>query len=176
MQELEHKARAFAAKCHSECGHVRQYTGYPYIVHPEAVAEIVRGVHHSQQMLAAAWLHDTVEYCEDVTVDIILALFGSEVAELVEMLTYVSKPSDGNRATRERIDREHSAKASPDGQTIKVADLIDNSKFITEYAPDFARVFMAEMKATLAVLPAAESILVIKAKMIVRDYYENNQV
>jgi len=175
MQELEYKARAFAARSHGECGHVRRYTCDPYVVHPEAVAEIVRSVRHSQQMLAAAWLHDTVEDCEDVTTEIILDLFGSEVAELVEMMTDVSKPSDGNRATRKRIDREHSAKASPDGQTIKVADLIDNSKSIIKYAPNFAKVFMAEMRATLAVLPAAESILVIKAKMIVRDYYRNNQ-
>ena len=47
------------------------------------------------------------------------------MAYLVDCLTDVSKPSDGNRAVRKEIDRQHLAKASPKAKTIKLADLID---------------------------------------------------
>jgi (p)ppGpp synthase/HD superfamily hydrolase len=54
--------------------------------------------------------------------------FAKEVVALVEMLTDVSKPEDGNRAVRKEIDRQHTALASPEGKTIKLADLIDNTQ------------------------------------------------
>jgi len=61
MTDLELKAKAFATKCHEDIKQVRKYTGEPYINHPAAVVEIVRSVPHTEAMLCAAWLHDTVE-------------------------------------------------------------------------------------------------------------------
>jgi len=54
--------------------------------------------------------------------------FGFAIADLVEQLTDVSVPEDGNRAIRKEIDRQHSARATAEDQTIKLADLIDNSR------------------------------------------------
>ena len=67
-------------------------------------------------MLAAALLHDTVEDTGTPLKDI-EAEFGPDVASLVEQLTDVSKPEDGDRKTRKEIDRQHIAKASVRAKT-----------------------------------------------------------
>ena len=151
MTILEQKAKAFATKCHADIKQVRKYTSEPYINHPAAVVELVRSVPHTQAMLCAAWLHDTVEDT-NATIGDIVVMFGGEVANLVEMLTDVSKPSDGNRKIRKAIDCEHTAKASPQAKTIKLADLIDNTKTIVAFDPEFAKTYLAEKRLLLDVL------------------------
>lgn len=153
---LEQKAMMFAFEKHSEIGQKRKYSGKHYIVHPAAVVEILREVEHTPQMLAAAWLHDTVEDTK-ATLKEIHIQFGHEVYLLVEMLTDVSRLEDGNRRVRKEMDRQHTAKASPEGKTIKLADLIHNAKSIIEKDPGFAKVFLREMRALLEVLKEGNS-------------------
>lgn len=87
MQDsLEEQARRYATQVHAESGQRRKYTDEPYIVHPTAVVELVRSVTDDPVMLAAAWLHDTVEDTA-TTLNDIENHFGPEVARLVEMLT-----------------------------------------------------------------------------------------
>jgi (p)ppGpp synthase/HD superfamily hydrolase len=76
--ELEQKSKEFALKAHF--GQKRKYSGVDYITHPEAVANIVRSVEHTKEMLAAAWLHDVVEDCNVSTYDI-LENFGYTVQQ-----------------------------------------------------------------------------------------------
>jgi hypothetical protein len=102
-------------------------------------------------MLAAAWLHDSVEDTP-ATLEDIEREFGDGVARLVADLTDVSRPGDGNRAVRKAIDRAHSAQASPRAKTVKLADLTDNCRDICKHDPRFARVFLVEMDALLEVL------------------------
>lgn len=168
MNELEQRAHDFADKAHAAIDHRRKYTGDPYIVHPEAVAEIVRSVSHTPAMVAASYLHDTVEDTE-TTIEEIEEEFGAEVAELVGWLTDVSGPEDGNRAARKAIDREHSAQAPATAQTIKVADLIDNSLSIMANDHKFARVYLCEKEALLDVLVRADPILLARARRILED-------
>lgn len=137
---------------------MRKYTGEPYINHPSAVVEIVRSVPHTDAMIAAAWLHDTVEDTA-ATIEDIDCEFGSEVASLVEMLTDISKLSDGNRAVRKEIDRRHTARASAEAQTIKLADLIDNTESVVAYDSSFAKVYLAEKKVLLEVLRDGDATL-----------------
>lgn len=151
MINLEIRAREFATEAHDLVGQARKYTGEPYINHPASVVELVRGVRHTQEMLAAAWLHDTVEDC-GVDLLEIHCLFGIGVARLVSMLTDVSKPEDGNRAKRKAIDRAHTALCSPEAATVKLADLIDNTRSIVEHDPAFAKVYLAEKRLLLGVL------------------------
>lgn len=160
--KLEEKAMLFAFEKHSAIDHKRKYSKKPYIIHPAAVADIVREVEHTPEMLAAAWLHDTVEDT-NATLQDIREHFGKIVYELVEMLTDVSKPEDGNRRTRKEMDRQHTAKASPEAQTIKLGDLIHNSKSIMANDPDFAVVFMREMRKLLKVLTEGSSALLERA-------------
>jgi (p)ppGpp synthase/HD superfamily hydrolase len=151
--DMEESARIFATAAHY--GQKRKYTNEPYINHPAEVVKILKTLVDDRtvtsEMIQAAWLHDVVEDTS-ITIDIILKVFGTEVAILVEMLTDKSSKADGNRAARKQIDLEHTALASPDAQTIKLADLIDNSKSIIERDPEFAKVYLQEKKALLEVL------------------------
>jgi len=151
MSVLIMRADAFAAGAHAAVGQVRKYTGAPYIEHPRAVARIVATVAHTPEMIAAALLHDVVEDT-GVTFSFLGKEFGDEVTDLVFWLTDRSKPEDGNREMRKAIDRAHSAKAPPAAQTIKLADLIDNTSTIDQYDPEFAKVYRKEKEALLLVM------------------------
>jgi len=67
-------------------------------------------------------------------------------------LTDVSKPEDGNRAVRKARDREHTAAAPAEAQTIKLADLISNSRSIMAHDPAFAKTYLEEKRLLLAVM------------------------
>lgn len=136
------------------CAHRRQkrkYTNEPYIKHPMAVSSIVGEFVPEIHVIQAALLHDVVEDT-DVTEADLRELFPQRVVDLVMEVTDVSKPSDGNRATRKALDREHTAKSSPFGASIKLADLIDNTRSIAEYDPDFAKVYLREKELVLSLL------------------------
>ncbi|MFQ5642594.1 MAG: HD domain-containing protein [Thiogranum sp.] len=151
MTDLVRRARIYATRAHQRIGQLRKYNKQPYHVHLEAVAKLVAEVTDDPETIAAAWLHDTVEDTP-ATLEDIEEQFGLPVAELVEELSDVSKPSDGNRARRKAIDRDHTAQASARAKTVKLADLIDNCKDITKHDPRFARVYLVEMGALLDVL------------------------
>jgi len=150
--DVVHKAQVYAMAAHAAVQQKRKYTGQPYIVHPAEVASIVAGVPGSTpDMVAAAWLHDVVEDTGCTITDIHIA-FGADIAALVGWLTDVSKPEDGNRAKRKAIDREHTAQAPAEAQTIKLADLISNSKSIMEHDPEFAKTYLEEKRMLLEVM------------------------
>lgn len=161
--ELEDRARRFAEAAHGAIGQRRRYTNEPYVVHPIAVAEIVRGVPHTGEMIAAALLHDVVEDTP-VTLEEVEAEFGVAVASLVEQLTDVSRPGDGNRARRKAIDRAHAGAGTPAAKTIKLADLIDNTESIFHYDPNFARVYLREKALLLEVLTEGDATLLALAR------------
>ncbi|HEY8576847.1 MAG TPA: HD domain-containing protein [Devosia sp.] len=158
MEPLEDRAHAFAAAAHGSIDQRRKYTGEPYIVHPVAVAALVRSVPHTPEMVAAAYLHDVVEDTP-VTIKEIEQEFGLEVAELVGWLTDVSRPGDGNRRVRKHKDLLHSAAAPPAAKTIKIADLIDNTKSIRAHDPSFWKVYRREKMALLDVLKEGDPTL-----------------
>ncbi len=166
---LRKKARDFAAAAHAAIDHRRKYTGEPYIVHPEEVAELVASIGGDEAMIAAAYLHDTVEDTE-VTIEEILKEFGPDVAELVEMLTDVSRPEDGNRAKRKALDLAHSAQASPRAKTVKLADLISNARDIARHDPHFAKVYFWEKERLLEVLKEGDVQLYEMATELVKEY------
>ncbi len=153
---LRDQALAFATTAHAD--QVRNYTGVPYITHPLGVAEIVAGRPHSEAMVAAALLHDVVEDC-GIPLEQIYAEFGDDVATLVGWVTDVSTPADGNRATRKALDLAHLAKAPPEAQTIKLADIIDNTATIAEHDPSFWKTYRIEKAALLDVLWGGDKVL-----------------
>ncbi len=163
------KALNYAAAAHQ--GQVRKYTGEPYINHPIAVSNLVASVTDNDNIIAAALLHDVVEDT-DVTIEQIQFEFGGYIAAWVSDLTDVSRPEHGNRAMRKAIDLAHTAQAFPPAQTIKLADLIDNSKSIVERDPGFAEIYMAEKRELLKVLTLGDSRLYTMAQRIVEDYYK----
>lgn len=167
MIDIIEKARVFATAAHAAAAQLRKYTNEPYIVHPTEVASIVDNVEGStHEMVAAAWLHDVVEDT-GVTIEVIRAEFGEKVAELVGWLTDVSRPEQGNRATRKAIDRAHTAMASAEAQTIKLADLISNCTSIKEHDEAFAKVYFEEKRLLLEVLTKGDRTLYNHAKALV---------
>lgn len=166
MQSLEEQARRYATEVHAAAGQRRKYTDEPYIVHPAAVVELVRSVTDNQQMLAAAWLHDTVEDTGTTLADI-AQLFGAEVAALVGMLTDSQQPKAKNRAARKVAHFRHTADATPAAQTIKLADIIDNTRAIVQYDPHFARIYLVEKQVQIGLLQQGDPTLWQQAQMTI---------
>ena len=153
------RAYEFAKQAHEAVGQKRKYSGEPYIVHPEGVVGILmEHGHMSDNMLAAAYLHDTVEDTA-VTIEDIDREFGPEISALVGMLTDTAKPEDGNRATRMGINRAHAAQGSPDAQTIKLADILHNIRDVAVQDPKWAmgkNGYIAEKEAVVEALTGAD--------------------
>lgn len=168
MTTLTDRARRYASKAHASIDQRRKYTGDPYIVHPQAVMEIVRSVPHTEAMLAAAWLHDTVEDTP-ITLNDVINHFGEEVATLVEMLTNPATRPDDNRIQSKNRDRHHMAQASPDAKTIKLADLIDNLRSVLTYDVEFAKTYLIEKRLQLEVLKEGDTTLWNNARQIIDE-------
>jgi (p)ppGpp synthase/HD superfamily hydrolase len=117
-------------------------------------------------MVAAAWLHDVVEDTGCTYNDIHMG-FGTDIATLVGWLTDVSRPEDGNRAVRKARDREHTAAAPAEAQTIKLADLISNTRSIMAHDPKFAVTYLEEKRALLAVMTRGDAGLHARASELV---------
>lgn len=135
------KAWAMAKAAHA--GAKRKYNNRPYITHPLTVASMVSEAGGSSDMVSAALLHDVIEDTS-ITKEEIAYHLNQTIAGLVDALTNRSKPEDGNRSQRKRIDREHLWRASPDAQTIKYCDIIDNTRYIVQDDPKFAKTYLQE--------------------------------
>ncbi|WP_020476280.1 HD domain-containing protein [Zavarzinella formosa] len=142
-------ALGFAIAAHR--GQTRKYTGEAYVVHCSNVGRIVAEHTNDQEMIAAALLHDVLEDT-NLTGEELRGIFGDRVTDLVLEVTDVSHPRDGNREKRKALDREHLARSSPEGATIKLADTIDNTESIAIHDPNFARVYLGEMDKVLPLL------------------------
>ena len=84
------------------CLHQGQYraSGEPYIMHPVAVAGLLRDLGGGSAMIAAGFLHDVVEDT-DITSDELEAQFGEEVRHLVEGVTKLSKFNFSSKTERQ---------------------------------------------------------------------------
>ncbi len=80
-------AYEYAAKCHAT---QFRASGEPYITHPLAVASIVATLKLDTPSIVSAILHDTVEDTS-ATLEEIEQTFGTEVKDLVDGLTKISK-------------------------------------------------------------------------------------
>lgn len=145
--DLVVRAHSFAIEAHGP--QTRKYTGDPYVTHCGEVARMVAMVGLDEEAIAAAWLHDTLEDCPQVTVDILERAFNSRVTHMVLMLTDAAPDGVTNRAERKAADRARLAKAGFEIQTIKLADLIDNTTSITAHDPDFSVPYLREKRLLL---------------------------
>ena len=109
-------AISFAAQAHQD---QLDRLGEPYIFHPLRVMLHVKNAGGSEVEIAAAALHDVVEDT-DTTVEEIEALFGPEVATLVDRMS--RREGEGYVAYVERC-----VAGGPSAILLKQADLTDNS-------------------------------------------------
>ena len=148
MSDLINKALIFATEAHASVNQVRKYTGEPYITHPIEVMMIVREHGGTEEMQVAALLHDVVEDTP-VTLNDVEREFGMVVATIVDGMT---GNETGNRSQRKAAACDRLGAASAEVQTIKLADLISNTRTIVARDPKFAKVYLQEKAALLKFL------------------------
>lgn len=131
------------------CEQKRKYTNRPYIEHPGRVAARVMRETKSDEVVAAAWLHDVLEDC-NVTYEELHRFHSIPLATclLVNELTNASKDNlhkNKKRAERKQIDLERLRHASPEAKLIKLIDRIDNLREL-DYTDAFASLYLFESK------------------------------
>jgi len=134
-------------------GQTRKYTGRPYIEHPARVAGRLTRLGCREEMICAAWLHDTLEDC-DVSFDKLHSAYAIplDVCLLVHLMTNPSKKySNLNRAERKKMDLAHLKNTPREVRMIKLADRTDNLRELDPTQP-FAVQYMNESLALLAEL------------------------
>ncbi|MFC6998545.1 HD domain-containing protein [Rufibacter roseus] len=166
FHDLEQKAWAFAVQAHGE--QRRKYHNEPYVKHLERVAQLVMVYGGTTGMVMAALLHDVLEdtsvteaemkaFLEEICQGSIVK--PEEVLEMVvdltDQFTKQQKPGH-NRKRRKEMERQRISQTSPRAQTIKLCDIIDNTRDIAEYDISFAKVYIPEIVALLEVLKNAE--------------------
>jgi len=142
----------FATKAHGT--QLRKYTNDPYIIHPIAVAKMVKGMGGDDNMVYAALLHDVLEDTDVTHSQLRAFLFQNfDVADAADILSLVVDLTDvftkdsfpqQNRKLRKTNEAKRLGVVSDRAKLIKVADIKHNSESITMYDPKFAKVFLAE--------------------------------
>jgi (p)ppGpp synthase/HD superfamily hydrolase len=177
MEDILDKVRAFADQSHGD--QLRRYSKERYIVHPVKVMQLCKEYTNDLSVLAAALLHDVLEDTSVPRGDIRLYLetiMKTEevnrtlqfVEELTDLFTKNNYPH-WNRKLRRCKEGERLSTASPEAQTIKYADLIDNCLDIAENDIDFAPVFLRESKELLKKINRGNPLLYIRAVNTVED-------
>jgi (p)ppGpp synthase/HD superfamily hydrolase len=152
MTETPEKIFRFAAEAHH--GQMRKYASEPYINHPKRVMGICMKVTNDECVLAAALLHDVLEDTE-VTEDQMIKSLKTSMSHLEAGMTlqYVRQLTDvfikndypyWNRRKRKSMELQRLTSISANAQTIKYADIIDNSKDVAKNDKGFASVLLRE--------------------------------
>jgi len=163
---------SFAMSAHR--GQLRKFgSGAPYIGHPVRVAKMVEVTGAGEDTVSAALLHDVVEDTT-VTMETLRNVFGDDISYMVWQLTTVKHEGE-NRAARKLRERNRLAEATADVQTIKLADLIDNTQDIIRFDKDFAKVYVAEKAELLSVLTKGDKGLFERARMMVQTYHQERE-
>lgn len=157
MNEQLEKIKDYAAKAHGD--QRRKFADEPYINHPVRGMNICFPYSPGDSMPAAALLHDVLEDTAVTTEELSQFLHSvfdqttaAETMRLVEDMTDIytkQQYPQWNRRKRKAMELERMQKVSPDAQTIKYADIIDNTLDLKNAEPDFAKLFLFECKGLL---------------------------
>lgn len=164
-------------------GQRRKYSKAHYEVHPIQVAKMVaRSIHNDPVTIAVALLHDTVEDTTTTGQHIGAAFkeFGSEVCQSIVAGVYevsdISKPEDGNRKERKEKDKIHSWNATPERQTVKLADMKSNMPSIVKNDPGFARKWVVEKQEQWEGFTAGDPKLYEDMRVMFEKYFARQDV
>jgi (p)ppGpp synthase/HD superfamily hydrolase len=125
--DLVSKARDFARARHAG-QHRHGAAREPYDAHLAEVAALVAGFGGAPEMVAAAWLHDTVEDC-GVPASEIAVRFGADVAAIVAEVT---DDKTLEKAARKRMQVVNAPKKSPGGALVKICDKVSNIRAVAD--------------------------------------------
>lgn len=181
-QTIEDKLRLiteFGDQAHGE--QLRKYSPDRYMVHPVRVMEMLKEYTTRLDILAAALLHDVIEDTpvnKDEIFEFLTGLMSYGMAQrtvkLVEELTDVYVKEDYphlNRDQRKAKENMRMQKTSAEAQSIKYADIIDNTTDIVQHDPHFAKRYLREARELLRLINKGEKQLYKKAKEVT-GYYQ----
>ncbi len=113
----------FAQEKHK--GQVRKFSGKEYFVHPSSVAKLVNKFTKDKDLVAAAYLHDTLEDT-NATEKELRENFGKTITDLVKELT--SSDEGIKRLGKAKFLLDKMSKMSEGALTVKLCDRLDNVK------------------------------------------------
>ena len=171
------KVEEFARQAHGT--QRRKYADELYINHPIRVMTTVQAYINSLTALSAALLHDVLEDTEtkkNEIRDFLLTIMDTReadetvnlVVELTDQYTKENYPQ-WNRKKRKKMEAERLSKVSPAAQTIKYADLIDNSEDIIDSDTDFKLTYLKEARDLLGKITRGKPELHERAVHTVHD-------
>lgn len=171
------QVKEFATTAHGD--QRRKYSGERYMAHLLRVMNTCYLHLNTLPVLATALLHDVLE---DTTVtenemrEFLHSVMVPEDAEhtlslIIELTDVYTKKKypQLNRKERKRKERDRLIEISGEAQTIKYADIIDNSIDIVEHDPDFALIFLKEYIDVLHEMDGGDPVLYREAVKTVRD-------
>jgi len=177
MNSVLEKIRDFAAMAHGD--QQRKFAPEPYIAHPIRVMKTCSEYTSDYRVLAAALLHDVLE---DTTVtaeqmqQFLNELAGMNdanmIVKMVVELTDVYLKKDfpaWNRRKRKQKEVNRLSRVSNDAQTIKYADVIDNSLTIVDAETDFAEKYLLECRSLLRQMKNGNTLLLYRSTTVVND-------
>jgi (p)ppGpp synthase/HD superfamily hydrolase len=178
------RAKDLATKAHD--GQFRKYSGEPYIVHPIQVHDLMcESLNTSRSyikdgkildptlreirqipdwlycaMECAAYLHDVLEDCPQITEQDIIDATDEQTLTLVKELTNPSKGSTAPRAVRKKMDRDHLEDVSWGAKFIKLCDRTINLRdFELCSDTNFLHLYATESKDLLQVLKGTDIVM-----------------
>lgn len=153
-------------------GQVRKYTGEPYYNHCVEVAEIA--INYVKGCYEIALCHDLFEDT-DCNFDMLhkeLVSIGYNTNEAYEICTGVLELTDKftkedysymNRKKRKNAEAIRLGSVSAKSQSVKYADLINNTESIVENDPKFAKTYLQEKMVMLSLMNNGDKYLYQKA-------------
>ncbi len=156
--KLEEEAMQFFKELHKH--QKRKYTNEGYFVHLQETVDILRTVPHTSEMVAALYGHDSIED-QNLTREILAYKFGHVVAGYIDDLS--DKATEGIRSQRKEFERLRLGTCCQEVQTMKVCDILSNTKDIVQHDPKFAVIYLSEKRLLLGELRLASPVLLQRA-------------
>lgn len=158
MNERQKTLFEFVSASHGD--QKRKYTGDPYTNHLLAVAEMASAYSKDPLAYEKGLCHDLLEDTGATEEQLFLKLReigytmaeADSICECVRELTDVytkEKYPDRNRRERKLNEAQRLGMITPDSQTVKYADLINNTESIVEHDPDFSKTYLEEKLQTI---------------------------
>lgn len=143
-QNIIKRAKNFATDKHQN--QKRKFTNEPYIVHSQSVANLVEKYGGDINMIAAAWLHDTLEDT-DTTLDELKDHFNNNITQYVLELT--SEPIQ-DKSKKGEIYVQKMNHMSPGALLIKLCDRLNNVSDFDNAKPSFVAKYKPETEYILS--------------------------
>tara|TARA_R110000744_G_scaffold20277_2_gene53197 strand:+ start:2530 stop:3108 length:579 start_codon:yes stop_codon:yes gene_type:complete len=122
---MSQKAIRFAANAHRKQSRA---SGKPYISHPVEVGKIVKQFktsHNIDALIAAAYLHDTIEDT-NATYEDLVKMFGGLIANIVKELTSEESGADYKQKGKTQYLKDKMTNMSDWALVVKLADRLHN--------------------------------------------------